>query len=190
MTTSNAVMNPYTRTLLPATANTQTLRPAIEKAKSAQAASKKPVSQHLIERAKEMNARIRLRKIEAEPAPVAEPPSPPANGQELLHLIGHKWQAGRHVWRELRAFYQLTDEQPITAQQWKGVQTQLLALGYSKPSLARQSWRSFDFSGFDLQAIGAAYASGTPLRKLIPAEVPGYIFSEKLNSLGFKKGGK
>ena len=58
------------------------------------------------------------------------------------------------------------------------------------PTTGRASWRTFDFSGYDLAAIGAAYAAGTPLRKLIPAEVPGSIFSEKLNSLGFKKGSK
>ena len=63
----------------------------------------------------------------------------------------------------------------------------------AKPAAAatgRASWRTFDFSAFDLAAIGAAYAAGTPLRKLIPAEVPGCVFSEKLNSLGFKKGSK
>jgi hypothetical protein len=143
-TTSNAAMNPYTRHLLASVATTQALRPTIEKAKAAEAASRKPVSQHLIERAKAMNARIRLRKLDAEQVAAVVEPAPrvvaePANAKSLL---------------------------------------------------ARQSWRSFDFSCFDLQAIGAAYASGTPLRKLIPAEVPGYIFSEKLNSLGFKKGGK
>jgi len=52
----------------------------------------------------------------------------------------------------------------------------------------RADWRQFDFSPYDLVAIGTAWANGQELGKLIPAGVPGYIFSEKLNSLGYRKG--
>jgi hypothetical protein len=123
--------NPYVRELVNRQQRVQELAPA-----------RKITPSTLKEKAKAMNARIRLKKLEAEtpapapvPAPVVAPVPAPvvaavvaaAEGtveltEELLHVIGAKWAARRPVWKELRACGQLDE--------WEQVKKQLVALGY------------------------------------------------------------
>src|SRR5262249_50215127 len=54
----------------------------------------------------------------------------------------------------------------------------------------RSDWKTFDFGPYDLAEIAAKWVAGVELRKLIPAGVPAFLFSEKLNNLGYRKGVK